>query len=469
MISDKIEFLWDISRQKYVSLMKDTQDVMVVEKEHIKKWYHDQDPADFKNIKDSLFLKLPSRFLEFHPDKEEKWYQNTYEYQNTYIKSKIQKSSIEYKESKGLLALESDFSFLKKYPHIEALFKNILPDGEELDYFLNWLSYIFNTNSKARTAILIKGAQGTGKGVLFDQIIEYYVGKNYCLTLSNDDLNNNFTPKRLDTSLFVLGNEIKGDFRDGNTVYEKLKMYITDPTIRIEEKGVQSRTVNSYFNMLFFSNNSVPLQIQGSDRRYSIFETETRKLDEVANDDFGLTIEKFIKEIKKERDNFLRDLICYKYSKERATVPLETEAKERIYRASMTKIEILVDKIKKLDKNFFVNDFAELLESYEYDELLTLSNKYQIMQNPNLTKMAEVLFKSIYDDIFKGSRINNKTLIFLYKIFVSSVDNNTKMGTSLNSHFGSSTVSNGLRYRKIKEFENEKYKDKYLDMGMCPF
>lgn len=45
---DKSEFFWDIKRQKYVSLFKDTQEIQIVEKEHIKRHYFNKSPENWK-------------------------------------------------------------------------------------------------------------------------------------------------------------------------------------------------------------------------------------------------------------------------------------------------------------------------------------------------------------------------------------------------------------------------------------
>ena len=466
--NEKILYFWDIKRQKYVGLLKDTQEIQIIEKEHIKRYFYNKSPENWKFIKDTLFLEdktIKNRYLTFEPLKEQEWKQNGFIYRNTFIESQISLKATETR-SQGLLTIKEDLLFMDNYPHIKALLNNLCSKDEYLEYFINWLSCALATKKKIGTSIFFRGIPGTGKGVLWEQLICYFVGDNYVQVLENDTLKSNFTPKGLEKSLFVLANEIKADFRDGNNTYEKLKMYITDSTLRIEEKGVQAFNAPNHFNLILFSNNDVPLQIQGGDRRYSIFATKSRTLAEVAKVDFGLTVDLFIKEIQKERDNFLIDLICFSYSFDKARKCLETEEKERIYRASMTKIEILGDKVKKFDKSFFENDICEILEQMteESKEELYTKNNIVILNDDELT------IKNLFDDMqkfaFEFQCLKNSHLVFLYQIFVDDKATLTKLGTALNSHFGKSeTISihnKKFRVRKVAEFKEKDFLEKLI-------
>jgi len=362
------------------------------------------------------------------------------------------------RENTDLKKLNQNIEFLKKYPHINLLLDNLFVLQERKEYFINWLSTALNTLQKNGTAIVLRGVQGAGKNVLYEQIIEYAIGKNYCLTIGNDDLKSNFNAS-LENKLFVLANEIKGDFRDGNASYEKLKQYITDEEMRVEQKGVDSRKIINYFNMLIFSNNQTPLQIQGSDRRYTIYETNNVPLKTRVEQDFKIDMTNFIKVLKVEREEFVKDLLLYNFDLNKARTCENTEEKERIYRASMTKIEILSDKIKKQDSTFF-DDILEILENENQEEVFEILKKIKIsILNENIKETLDLIVKDIKAD-FKKNRIKNKYLVFLYHFFVSKSDTNTKIGSHLTSFFGKSFNTRlenvQIRYRHIDMIQ--KYK-----------
>jgi len=446
------EYFYDISRQKYVMFLETTQEIVKVEREHISKAYIlEKGLEEYRKVKKELLDYVDMKYLVFNPHKGREWEENGFTYKNTFLMSGSLRKARNQRENTDLKKLNQNIDFLKKYPHIDLLLDNLFVLPERKEYFINWLSTAFNTMRKNGTAIVLRGVQGAGKNVLYEQIIEYAIGKNYCLIIGNEDLKSNFNVS-LENKLFVLANEIKGDFRDGNSSYEKLKQYITDEEMRIEQKGVDSRKIINYFNMLIFSNNQTPLQIQGGDRRYTIYETNNIPLKQRVEQDLKIDMTNFIKALKNEREGFVKDLLLYNFDLNRARTCEETEEKERIYRASMTKIEILSDKIKSQDEQFF-NDILEILENENEDDVFEYLKDKKI---PIMNESIKDTLLYIQDDIkadFKANLIKNKYLVFLYHFFVSKTDTTTKMGSHLTSFFGKSfntrKQNTQIRYRHI--------------------
>ena len=54
--------------------------------------------------------------------------------------------------------------------------------------------------------------------------------------------------------------------------FDTIKTYITDPTIEIEPKGVDSYKVNNISNFVMFSQHRDSIIVEGTDRRYAVFE-----------------------------------------------------------------------------------------------------------------------------------------------------------------------------------------------------
>jgi len=451
-----IEYFYDVGRQKYVMFLESTQEIVRVEKEHISKAYIAQyGIEEYRRNKKEILDKIELKYLVFNPHRVREWEDNNFTYRNTFLMSSVLRKAKAKREKTPLDSLNNNLKFLQKYPHINLLLDNLFVLDDRKEYFINWLSSAFNTMQKNRTSIVLRGVPGAGKNVLYEQIIEYALGQNYCLTIGNDDLKTNFNIG-LENKLFVLANEIKGDFRDGNASYEKLKQYITEAEMRIEQKGVDSRKIINYFNMLIFSNNQTPLQIQGEDRRYTIYETNNIPLKRRVEAEFKTDTTNYIKAIKNERDNFIIDLLLYNYDINKAQSCQDTEEKERIYRASMTKIEILTDKIKSNDQHFF-DDILEILEDEDKEELFSFFRDKKIpITNESLVDTFKYIVSDINKD-YKENIIKNNYLIFLYHYFVSKADSGTKRGSNLSSFFGKSkNTSKQIRYRYISTIE--KYK-----------
>lgn len=288
------------------------------------------------------------------------------------------------------LGTHSDFEWLKKYPFIFTILKNLCVTPDRIAYFLNWLSFIFNRLEKTGNAILFKGAQGTGKTLFFDRIISYFMGEKFCVTLTNDDIDSKFTSPKLRNALFVCFNEVKCGSNEGNKSYEKLKIYITDPTLRIERKGVDTDETNNCFNCLFYSNHAAPLQVQKGDRRYTVFNTNNENLKLVVERDMGIDMLEFLKRFEAEKDDFIIDVVRLAYNEVEAMNTFDTEEKTALQRASDTKQNQLTLSLQAMDDEFF----EELIQKVEDDWFFSDEAKEFMLEILNLTK-------------HKGALINN--------------------------------------------------------------
>ena len=379
---------------------------------------------------------IPSKDLIFNPHKPLIYDDDGIECANLFVKNKFL--------SFDPHGMRIDFIEWEKFPNIEALFENVFKTMDRMNYFVNWVAYGLQTLEKAGTAIISKGTQGTGKGVVWQQIIQHAVGEKYTTLLENEALKSRFNGE-LENKIFILANEIKADFREGNNSYERLKMYVTDSEIRFEEKNQKARTIPNFFNIWFHSNNDVPLQIQGSDRRYTVFNTKSKKLTEVSESRGYDHISDYIKAIKKERDDFIYQIMSLKYDKYQATTPLSTDEKELIYEASMSKIEVLSDKLKKRDINYFQDVIEDAYESREIQGVSMDLNKMEIKDS--------IGFVYEIQKQMNGNYLKNDMSRVLYKVFVNENETDRKIGLQFNKHFGKAYLKNlcgdRFKYRKI--------------------
>lgn len=316
---------------------------------------------------------------------------------NIFSPTKIMQRAYKAREELGT---HSDFAWLQKYPCISLILQNLCVTPDRVRYFLNWLSFIFNRLEKTGNAILFKGAQGTGKTLFFDRIISYFMGEKFCVTLTNDDIDSKFTSPKLRNALFVCFNEVKCGSNEGNKSYEKLKIYITDPTLRIERKGVDTDETNNCFNCLFYSNHAAPLQVQKGDRRYTVFNTNNENLRKVVERDMGIDMLEFLKRFEAEKDDFLIDVVRLAYNEIDAMDTFDTEEKTALQRASDTKQNQLTLALQAMDDEFF----EELIQKVEDDWFFSEEAKEVMLEILNLTK-------------HKGALINNMG-VFMHQFIV---------------------------------------------------
>ena len=71
-------------------------------------------------------------------------------------------------------------------------------------------------------------------------------------------------------------NEMSSTREEFKTNFDKIKVYITDPYITIEPKGVNSYQIENISNLVLCSNHQDSIIVEKGDRRYTIFEVGTK-------------------------------------------------------------------------------------------------------------------------------------------------------------------------------------------------
>lgn len=316
---------------------------------------------------------------------------------NNFFKTEIAKKALDerkkridnisgnlFEDQKGFQGLHQDLKFLDKYSYTKAFLENLFcyqcdtqkEADERLLWALAWMSKSFANYDKRRTAIVIHGASGTGKDTFIRVYFKRYYNEKFCSVVSNEQLKSNFTSQKLANSLLCQLNEIKGDFRDGNIVFDKIKTLITEPEFRYELKGQNSLDLPCYFNIIISSNDTKPIQVSDTDRRYSVFYSG-KSLETLAPEKFGCDTDEFLKKLEEEADDFLVDLVCFNYDVINPDKCLNTREVGILKEATNTKITLLA-------KNLFDGDIEKIKEE-------TIENARDFWTNPDSSYKLKLL------------------------------------------------------------------------------
>jgi hypothetical protein len=405
------QFFYDINIQSYFYIINNN--LNYTNKEHIKReiWEELLEKSkgneekiklykkEFNKIYNEILLNIPNVIPVFEINKPFGIYkENNIKYFNMFKPTELMEECKKLRENKN--KIHDDINFYKKYKYVSILIENLIPNTEERHYFLNWLSYVFNTLKKTRNSIVIKGIQGTGKGVFSQYILEKYFG-DYLIYTSNDDLSSKFN-SNLMNKLMNIGNELI-NFEDKRDIREKLKQWITEDYIRIEEKGIKSTLYKNTFNMIIFSNNKNPVNIESTDRRFSIIETNNIKLLDILEQK-NINKNDYFKELEKESKEFIKELCLYNYDENKVITILENDEKEDIRLDTEQKTLILKRKLETLDKNFFNNKFYDkFLFDMEIDEYKEILEKIKLgfIEDNDKEDLIEYNHKFIVNETFK--------------------------------------------------------------------
>ncbi len=137
-------------------------------------------------------------------------------------------------------------------------------------WVLRWLAYpLQNPGAKMKTCIVIHGPQGTGKNLFFESVMKIY--GRYGRVVGQDQIEDKYNgwASRL---LFLVADEVVAR-SDLYQVKNKLKSLITGDWIEINQKHVASYPERNHVNMVFLSNETLPVVLEEDDRRHAVIWT----------------------------------------------------------------------------------------------------------------------------------------------------------------------------------------------------
>lgn len=306
--------------------------------------------------------------------------------------------------------------------HCEILLRHLTVDQECFDAFTNWLAYIFQFRKKTGTAWVLHGTTGTGKGTLFDVLLQPLFGYDYTHMGNTDQVTE-------DKNLFMEQNlicvidefELKNDIQ-GSQQYARLRSYITEPIIPIRAMRMNAVKRKSYANFIMTTNRPTCMKVEEEDRRMNFAPRQTLSLP-VADPDA------FREELKKELTQFANFLRQYKVNKGAVKSSLKNEARAKMIQQSRSSHEEFFFAIKTSNLDFFTDQFMEKPDPMQIPEYLA----YQ----------KEVL--SWVDDASNdlNTKITKETLLNIY-LWVTGANKKT---ITLNK-FTSICANNGLDFQR---------------------
>jgi len=364
----------------------------------------------------------------------------------------------------------TEITLPKRYPVINALLNNIAPKLDERVFLLNWLSTILNTAKKTKTAIILKGIQRTGKGVFTSNIIEYAMHESNCFIATNGNLDEKYN-NYLEDKLFITFDEVKGDFKNNNSLADTIKLIISEERISIRSMNTDPYMINFQANCIFLSNNDLPIPMDQSDKRLSVIETKDRMLIEVANEMGIDTTHDFLSILKEERDAFLVHLKMCKYSEKMAMSVIENNIKKTIQNATATTQAVLKTAFRAKD----IETIDEILEEAIQDTKSSILVKAEVEKTVNgengIIKVKEAIpfnhtnveMKSLFMKEFKAGLISNTSLKWFSN--VTNIEHILKSDTKFGNFWNIVLSQSMLIKLKWKDSINTKQGIQELDFS----
>ena len=150
-------------------------------------------------------------------------------------------------------------------------------DPDVVAHFVNWLAAIVQTRDRTRTAWVLHGTQGTGKGILTNNILKPLFGV-HTATRRMEELNEKYN-HFMEGSFLVFVDEVETKaLTNERGVMAKLKNFITEPTVALRQMYANATEVRNRTNWIFMSNKSDPILIDKEDRRHNVARYQPNKL-----------------------------------------------------------------------------------------------------------------------------------------------------------------------------------------------
>lgn len=137
-------------------------------------------------------------------------------------------------------------------------------------WVLRWIAFpIQRPGAKMKTTLVIHGPQGTGKNLFFECIMAIYGRYGRVIDQSAiEDKFNDWASRKL----FLIADEVVAR-SDLYHVKNKLKAFITGDWIRINPKNIAAYEERNHVNLVFLSNERMPVVLEEDDRRHAIIWT----------------------------------------------------------------------------------------------------------------------------------------------------------------------------------------------------
>jgi hypothetical protein len=210
---------------------------------------------------------------------------------------------------------------------------------EDYNHLVNWLAFIIQEKDKTGTAWLFHGCQGTGKGIFYEYVIKPILTPSYTRLATQETLDDSFTGWT-ENKLFIACDEISyGNSRADKSKLQKLKNFITEQEGAVRGMRSIAKSIRSYSNWMFFTNDRDSMPIDDNDRRFNICPRQEVPFNKRYPEyDKGNTL---TTDLKAETPSFATFLANFEVDKMAACRPLESRAKIEMVSATRAPMSII--------------------------------------------------------------------------------------------------------------------------------
>lgn len=238
-------------------------------------------------------------------------------------------------------------------PMIKKVIESAIGSGITFEHWMNWFAFIVQTGKQAKTAWALHGTQGTGKGILFHQVIKPILGASNCASIGMDSIEAPYNGW-MHEKQFVFVDEVQlSKLLRNSQVNAKLKLYIVEPDVPIRRMYSEVFNALNFVNFMFASNTPDPVIIEVEDRRFSAGNYQTEKL---------VMTDAEIAQVVKEQADFYMYVKGYAVDENAARTPLDNEARRQLISINQTSVDVVAHALLSGDCEVLVDALPDSLD-----------------------------------------------------------------------------------------------------------
>ena len=289
-------------------------------------------------------------------------------------------------------------------------------DTDITNHFINWIAYILQYRDRSKTAWVLHGTQGTGKGILTNNVLRPIFG-THTASRRMEELSEKYNHFMAD-SLLVFVDEVQikalGNERG---IMAKLKNFITEEFVPIRAMHANAIESRNFTNWIFMSNMTDPVMIDKGDRRFNVGKYQPTKL---------IITDQELTKIEAELQAFHDFLLSYAVNTEFARQVIQSEDRDNMISVSEQAVDQVSGALIEGTFEFFL------------DQLPTDSaHQRNAMQNNRVDEYTNVLKVLMLRTKPDGKcNVAREELRILYDYTVGNMPNSPNKFTSVPTHPG---------------------------------
>lgn len=288
-------------------------------------------------------------------------------------------------------------------------------DKAIVDHFINWVATIVQTRDRTRTAWVLHGTEGTGKGILTNKILRPIFGTHIAMRRM-EELSEKYN-QFMENSFIVFVDEVQTKaLQNEQGVMAKLRNFITEESVPIRQMYSNAIEVRNYTNWIFSSNMPDPVSIKRGDRRFNVGKYQPDRL---------IMTDSEIDKIAREVQAFYNFLAEYPADYEQAGRIIETADRNILISISENSVDTVGNALINGTFEFFV------------DQMPTDDSHKRSAQGVNRVAEYTAALKTVMnrtDPISGKCNITRDELRTLFEYCVGNIPNTPNKFTSLLKH-----------------------------------